>query len=185
MFGGGEHRVFDVAASEGKLLHLRSLGRNCLAVLESELESVPAGGLLYIDLRGVEFLDYSFSDTAFGTVISRAARGDYGDRRAILLDEDRDLLENIEMSLRERDVNAFRVERVGGEPHLLGRLEEHLVETLEAIRTLGPITTADLARRLGINQTACNNRTSNLHERGLVNRRKEASGRRYFYEGIV
>lgn len=179
------HRVFDVAAAEGKLLHSRKPGKNFLAVLESEVETVSSGGVLYMDLRGVEFLDYSFADAAFGAVISRASHGDYGDRHVVILDGERDLLENIEMSLGARDQNAFRVEEVGGEPHLVGGLEGHLLETLEAVRAMGPITTADLAKRLGVNHTACNNRASNLHERGLISRRKETGGRRYVYERIV
>lgn len=179
------HRVFDVSASEGKLLHSRTPGRAFLAALEREIEAVSSGGVLYLDLRGVEFLDYSFSDAAFGALISRAAHGDYGNRHVVILDENRDLLENIEMSLGARDVNVFRVEEVGGETNLMGKLEEHLIETLEAVRSLGPITTADLAKMLELNHTACNNRASNLHERGLIGRRKETGGRRYVYERIV
>lgn len=182
----GDHRIFDVAASGGKLLHSRTPGREFLRdILEAEVEAVPAGGVLYVDLRGVEMLDYSFSDAAFGALIENTAHGDYGDRSVILLDEERDLLENIEMSLGAREQNVFRVGEVGGEPHLVGKLEGHLIETLEAVRKFGPITTADLAKRLGVNHTACNNRASNLHTLGLISRRKETGGRRYVYEGII
>ncbi|MGI8649813.1 MAG: MarR family transcriptional regulator [Rubrobacter sp.] len=185
MAEGQKPVVFDVAAGEGKLLHSRRPGQAFLAVLEREIESVPSGGVLYLDLRGVEMMDYSFADAGFGALISRAARGDYGKRHVVLVENGRDLLEGIEMSLWVREQNVFRVEEVGGEAHLVGKLEEHLVETLEAVRNLGPITTADLAKRLGVNHTACNNRASNLHDRGLISRRKETGGRRYVYERII
>ncbi|MBN4669461.1 hypothetical protein HUS74_28225, partial [Pandoraea nosoerga] len=46
-------------------------------------------------------------------------------------------------------------------------------------------TTAELAKRLGLNHTACNNRATNLFKLGLVSRRPGASGRQYVYERIA
>ena len=52
----------------------------------------------YVDTRGVELMDYSFADEALGILASRSASGEYGDRHLVLVEEDRDLLENVEAS---------------------------------------------------------------------------------------
>jgi predicted transcriptional regulator len=52
----------------------------------------------------------------------------------------------------------------------------------------GSITNADLAARLGLNHTACNNRATRLLKLGLIHRSKNTAapgGRQYSYEGIA
>ena len=97
-------RVFEVAGGDfgGKLMVTRSTGRAVREALEEALVALPKGGVLYVDTRGVELMDYSFADEALGILASRAASGEYGDRHLVLLEEDRDLLENVEASLRQR-----------------------------------------------------------------------------------
>lgn len=163
----------------------RGTGRDVRQALVDALAGLPKGGVLYVDTRSLEFVDYSFADEAFGVLVSRVAGREYGERHLVLVESDRDLLENVEASLRQRNLAMLRVPEVGGEPAVVGILEGHLLETLEAVREVGPITTADLASRLEVNHTACNNRATNLFERGLIARRKESGGRRYFYERIV
>lgn len=181
------HRVFEVSGGEfgGKLMFTREFGRTVRGALVEALTGLPKGGVLYIDTRGVEIMDYSFADEAIGTLISRVAGGEYGERHLVLVEGERDLLENIEASLRQRNLAMIRIAAPGGEPIIIGTLEDHLLETLEAVRKAGPITTADLAARLGLAHTACNNRATNLAQRGLIARRKEAGGKRYVYERIV
>jgi hypothetical protein len=180
-------RVFEISGGDfgGKLMVTRGTGRVVRQALADAVEELPKGGVLYVDTRSLEFVDYSFADEALGILVSRVAGGEYGDRHLVLVESDRDLLENIEASLRQRDLAMIRVPEVGGEPVVIGTLEDHLLETLETVRKVGPITTADLAARLGVNHTACNNRATNLVERGLIARRKETGGRRYVYERIV
>lgn len=181
-------RVFEVGGEDlngGKLMVTRGTGRTVRGALVEALSALPKGGVLYVDTRNVEMMDYSFADEALGILVSRVAGGEYGERHIVLVESDRDLLENVEASLRQRNLAMIRVPEVGGEPAVVGTLEGHLLETLEAVREVGPITTADLAARLGVNHTACNNRATNLVERGLIARRKETGGRRYVYERIV
>lgn len=181
------HRVFEVSGGDfgGKLMVTRGTGREVRQALVDAILELPKGGVLYVDTRSLEFVDYSFADEAIGILVSRVAGGEYGERHIVLVESDRDLLENIEASLRQRNLAMIRVSEVGGEPVIVGTLEGHLLETLEAVREVGPITTADLAARLGVNHTACNNRATNLVERGLIARRKESGGRRYLYEAVV
>lgn len=184
------HRIFEVAGGDfgGKLMVTRSTGRAVREALEETLTTLPKGGTLYVDTRGVELMDYSFADEALGILASRAASGEYGDRHLVLVEEDRDLLENVEASLRQRSLAMIRVDEVGGEPGIVGEVPEHLVATLQAIYDAGSITNAALAAKLGLNHTACNNRATRLAKLGLIHRRTETAapgGRQYSYERVV
>lgn len=190
MFEERAHGLFEVASGDfgGKLMVTRRTGRSVREALEEELVALPRGGTLYVDTRGVELMDYSFADEALGIMASRVASGEYGDRHLVLVEEDRDLLENVEASLRQRSLAMIRVEKIGGEPHIVGTVPDHLVETLQAIYDAGSITNAALAAKLGLNHTACNNRATRLAKLGLIHRRVETAapgGRQYTYERIV
>ena len=170
--------VYDVASGEagGKLMVTRGTGRRVREALAEALEELPSGGVLYVDTRGVELMDYSFADEALGILVSRVAAGEYGDRRVVLVEEDRELLENIEASLRQRGLAMVRVDEPGAAPRIVGEVSD-----------AGSITNADLAARLGLNHTACNNRATNLLKLGLIHRRKNTAapgGRQYSYEGV-
>lgn len=186
----GERGVYDVASGEagGKLMVTRGTGRRVREALAGALEELPSGGVLYVDTRGVELMDYSFADEALGILVSRVAAGEYGDRRVVLVEEDRELLENIEASLRQRDLAMIRVDEPGAAPQIVGDVPEHLLETLRAIYNSGSITNANLAAKLGLNHTACNNRATRLLKLGLIQRHKNTAapgGRQYSYEGIA
>ena len=183
-------QVFEVAGGDfgGKLMVTRSTGRVVREALEEALAALPKGGVLYVDTRGVELMDYSFADEALGILASRVASGEYGDRHLVLIEGDRDLLENVEASLRQRSLAIIRVEKVGGEPSIVGQVPDHLLETLQAIYDAGSITNAALAARLGLNHTACNNRATRLAKLGLIHRKIETAapgGRQYTYERVV
>ena len=185
--------VYDVASggAGGKLMVTRGTGRRVREALAEALEELPLGGVLYVDTRGVELMDYSFADEALGILVSRVAAGEYGDRHVALVEEDRELLENVEASLRQRDLAMIRVDEPGAPPQppqIVGEVPEHLLETLRVIYDAGSITNADLATKLGLNHTACNNRATRLLKLGLIHRRKNTAapgGRQYSYEGIA
>jgi hypothetical protein len=106
----------------------------------------------------------------------------------VLVEEDRELLENVEASLRQRGLAMVRVDEPGDAPEIVGEVPDHLVETLHAIYVAGSITNADLAAKLGLNHTACNNRATRLARLGLIHRRIESAapgGRQYTYERVV
>ena len=182
--------IYDVASSEigDKLMVTRGTGRRVREVLAEVLEGLPPGGILYVDTRGIDLMDYSFADEALGILVSRVAAGEYGERHVVLVEEDRELLENVEASLRQRALAMIRVSEVGESPEIVGEVPEHLVETLQAIYNAGSITNADLAAKLGLNHTACNNRAMRLFKLGLIHRHKNSAapgGRQYSYEGIA
>ena len=184
--------VYDVASGEagGKLMVTRGTGLRVREALGEALEALPAGGVLYVDTRGVELMDYSFADEALGILASRIAGGEYGDRHAVLVEESRELLENIEASLRQRGLAMIRVDEPGAAPQIVGEVPEHLLETLRVIYDAGSITNADLAARLGLNQSGgrVDVKPARLFKLGLIYRHKNTAapgGRQYSYEGIA
>lgn len=183
-------RTFEVAGGDfgGKLMVTRRTGRAVREALEEAFAELPKGGVLYVDTRGVELMDYSFADESLGILASRMASGEYGDRHLVLVEEDRDMLENVEASLVQRSLAMIRVDEIGAEPAIVGRVPDHLVDTLQAIYDAGSITNAALAARLGLNHTACNNRATRLSKLGLIHRKTETAapgGRQYTYERIA
>ena len=106
------HQVFEVAGGDfgSKLMVTRRTGRAVREALEGE---------------------------ALGILVSRSASGEYGDRHLVLVEEDRDLLENVEASLRQRSLAMIRVDEIGAEPGIVGKVPDHLVETLQAIYDAG------------------------------------------------
>lgn len=184
-----EHRVFDLAGGDGsaggRFMVTRRAGRSVRESIEAGVSGLPKGGVLYVDTRGVELMDYSFADEALGILVSRVAGREYGERHVVLVEEDRDLLENVEASLKARSLAMIRVGEVGGEPTVIGKIKDHLLETLEVVQKAGSITTAQLAAKLGIEHTACNNRASNLAKLGLIARKTGSGSRQYVYERIA
>jgi hypothetical protein len=184
--------VYEVSSSEagGKLMVTRRAGRQVRGALAEILESLPKGGVLYVDTRDVDLMDYSFADEALGILASRMAGGEYGERHLVLVEEERDLLENVEASMRQRGLAVIRVDspETLEAPGVVGEVPEHLLETLQAIQEVGSITNADLAKKLGLNHTACNNRGTKLAKLGLIHRRMQTAapgGRQYTYERVA
>src|SRR5919202_3575323 len=106
--------IYDVAASEigDKLMVTRGTGRRVRESLAGVLEELPPSGILYVDTRGVDLMDYSFADEALGILVSRVAAGGDGGRHVVLVGEDRGVLENVEASLRQKALAMIRVDEV-------------------------------------------------------------------------
>lgn len=196
----------------GPYLAMRPLGRQVQDALDATLRALPPGGVLAIDFDGVEMMDYSFADEALGTIYSRMGGKEYPDRYMVLLVKDdpvsQALLENVEVALAQRDAAAIAVpseelselvkaleaerqESKGGDKvawRVIGKLPDHLVETLGAVMNQGQATVRDIVDALQLDSvTACNNRIARLHQLRLV-RRKAAivpeGGRLYCYSGV-
>lgn len=201
----------------GPYLAMRPLGRQVQDSLDAALRALPPGGVLAIDFDGVEMMDYSFADEALGTIYSRMSSKEYPDRYMVLLVKDdavsQALLENVEVALAQRDAAAIAVpnEELGelikaleidrdkavksGQGanstvawRVIGKLPDHLIETLGAVMDQGQATVRDIVDALQLDSvTACNNRIARLHQLRLV-RRKAAivpeGGRLYCYSGV-
>src|SRR5215204_4093805 len=92
--------VYDVASGDvggagGKLMVTRGTGRRVREALVEALEDLPAGGVLYVDTRGVELMDYSFADEALGILGSLVVAWDCGHRHVLFVPARRSLLHRL------------------------------------------------------------------------------------------
>src|ERR671916_1370850 len=99
--------VYDVASGDaggagGRLMVTRGTGRRVREALVEVLEELPSGGVLYVDTRGVELMDYSFADEALGILASRVAAGGDGGPRVGLGEGGRGVLGKLEGPFWER-----------------------------------------------------------------------------------
>ncbi len=194
----------------GPYLAMRPLGRQVQESLDGSLRDLAPGGVLALDFDGVEMMDYSFADEAIGTIFSRMSTKEYPDRYMVLLVKNdaiaQALLENVEVALAQREAAAIVVpvddlgelRRTLADPYadgearinwrVIGKLPDHLIETLDAVMKRGTATVRDVVDALSLESvTACNNRIARLHQLRLV-RRKAAivpeGGRLYCYSGV-
>lgn len=195
----------------GAHLAMRPSGRRVQEALDAALRKLPPGGVLLLDFDGVEMMDYSFADEAFGTLYSRMAAKEYPDRHLVIAAREGELgealLENIEVALSRREVAALvlshhkqaeieallnrtgKDERTPAAWRIIGTLPQHLIETLGEVMSKGCVTVRELATALNLDSaTACNNRIARLYQMHLV--RREATivpegGRQYCYSAVV
>jgi hypothetical protein len=197
----------------GAHLAMRPHGKRVQEAIDVSLRKLPPGGVLLLDFEGVEMMDYSFADEAFGTLYSRMAAKEYPDRHLVIATRADELgealLENIEVALSRREVAALvlpldkkaRLENLldravkmeeGHVPaawRIIGTLPQHLIDTLGEVMLKGCVTVRELAASLNLDSaTACNNRIARLYQMHLV--RREATivpegGRQYCYSAVV
>lgn len=207
-----ENVVMQSLGQFGNQLAMRPHGRKVQEELDALLRQLSAGGVLVVNFDGVEMMDYSFADEAFGTLYSRMAAKEYADRYLVLAVRDDELsealMENIEVALNRREVAALvlpqsmLVEADAAPPppkagpgpatpqwRVIGRLPEHLIETLAAVMDKQQVTVRDLVEALNLDSaTACNNRIAKLYQLHLVRRKATIvpeGGRQYSYSSVV
>lgn len=196
----------------GKHLAMRPHGRKVQEALDAALRKLPPGGVLVVDFSGVEMMDYSFADEALGTLYSRMSAREYPDRYLVLAVGDDEmseaLMENIEVALSRREVAALVLpvtenvaevlptddasrDGAAARPpwRIVGKLPDHLIDTLRAVMEKDQATVRDLVEALGLDSaTACNNRISRLYQMHLVRRTTAIvpeGGRQYCYSAII
>lgn len=152
----------------------RELGEKERVLLEQEVTKVEPGEVVGIDVRRVEFLNYTFADECFGKLLDRMRTGDLGDRFAVLVADEAKLeeeLKDVSLALSARKLAMLRTDDPSHaeEWHVIGDLPKSLEDTLKAVKSGD--TNEVLAERLGINLTTCNNRTDKLVKLRLLRRK--------------
>ncbi len=157
-------------------LATREDGQEELARLGEALEGVRPGGVVGVDVSGVEFINYSFSDECFGNLAGRLQSGEHPERFVVLVAPKKDMenrLQDIEVALKNRKLAMIWAEdEDASEYDVVGELSEALRETLKAVE---PGDTNDvLAEKLAIKSTACINRTDKLTKMRLLRKKLHA-----------
>lgn len=163
-------------AFSSKILYDGTQGEEHLREISRFISSQPDGAVAAFDLRDLEYIGYSYAKPTIRTPLRRQNVGEYGDRRIILLAEERDeFLEGIEAALKEEDM-AVLVADSAEDPldsiEPLGHIKDHLLETFHDVKEAGPATTAQVSSRLDQSLQNANNRLRSLDDLGLIRREK-------------
>lgn len=172
-------------------LATREDGQAELACLENALETAALGEVVGVDVSGVKFINYSFSDACFGTLCGRLHAGEHSDRFVVLVAPREDFenrLQDISVALKNRKL-AMLCLADPGDPstqEVVGELSESLKETLRAVEPGD--TNEALAERLNIKLTTCINRTDKLSRMRLLRkseRARESGYRQYEFSPVL
>lgn len=163
-------------------LATRQAGAKERALLEHELEKAEPGDVVGVDVRHVQFINYTFSDECFGKLIDGLRFGHHPERFVLLIATPEDLeekLKDVAVALASRKLAMLWLPdpQDPDEQGIVGDVPKYLQDTLRSVK---PGDTNDtLAKRLGINLTTCNNRTDKLVKLRLLRRKLHEGGLGY------
>ncbi len=168
--------TFPQYLSPKKPLATREDGQDQLTQLGEILKQTPLGGVVGIDVGGVKFINYSFSDECFGNLCGRLQSGEYPERFVVLIapaEHMENRLQDISIALKHRKLAMlWAMDEDISEYDFVGELSEALKETLKAVEPGD--TNEVLAKKLGIKPTACVNRTDKLTKMRLLRKKLHA-----------
>ncbi len=174
----------DIGLTSSRLFLTRPNGEKAYEVLKKRLLEVPDGEALVLVFPATQLVDGSFADETVVQLGLEILSGDFGERCMLLEGLTRDSIKNINavISLRKHKLPLLSFERTG-EWQVLGRLEEHLLETLKLVAEHGHLTAAELMPILSLAVNTASTRLKRLHNLRLVRREYEVSerGLQYIY----
>lgn len=132
----------------------------------------PLGTVLVLDLSGKRFSPASLRELVV-PLGQRLRGGMYGDLRLVLVTDDLATREFLELLARRYELPLFAATSIDDVDHAdpLGELTASEARTLNEIADAGwQVTVSGLARLVGIEPTAANNRLVNLERKGYVYR---------------
>lgn len=169
---------------EGGNFLTRDMGEKAYELINEQLRATPEGQPLVLVFPQAQLVDSSFADESAVRLGEEILKGEYGERCVLLEGLTQDSVTNFRgvLSLRGIKLPLLAVE-VTGEWHVLGNLEENLVETLELVHLQQGLTASELVSRLGLAVNTASTRLKRLHNLHLVRRESEVSerGLQYLY----
>jgi hypothetical protein len=173
---------------EGKEPHLwgQERAREIRPEIEAELDRVPPGSALRLDLSPIKVMDSSFAVELFGRLYSSMAAA-YPERALVLVKATGYVKENLDSAFKGRGLLGLTVDGPRSW-NLVGKTSETDRETLEALHQRKHATAPELAAALGIGLTTCNQRLKKLSEAGVIVRTRMSApsgGDQFLYKWPV
>jgi hypothetical protein len=173
---------FPIQLEADEPLATRQAGAKERALLERELEKAEPGDIVGVDVRHVQFINYTFSDECFGKLIDGLRLGHHPERFVLLLATPEGLeekLKDVAVALAGRKLAMVWLAdpQDTDDQGIVGDLPKYLEDTLRSVKPGD--TNHTLAERLGINLTTCNNRTDKLVKLRLLRRKLHEGGLGY------
>jgi len=192
-------RLADIAreiTSFPSLLATRLTGKRFWEELQKCLREPDADTVITLSFAGVDVMDASFADEVFGTLAARRARKDVTFNPVMLVDANETCIENLKMALetradrespeRERLRNCVLPMLKGDEITLIGKFEDHVLQSFELLSKQKTMTARDLADLLKLNLNAASTRLKTLPDLGLAHRIeiRDAQGKQFVYHSL-
>jgi DNA-binding transcriptional ArsR family regulator len=173
-----------IGLTNSRLFLTRPKGEKAYKILKKRLLEVTDSNALVLAFPATQLVDGSFADETVVQLGLEILRGDFGERCLLLEGLTRDSIKNINavISLRKHKLPLLAVEH-SGEWQILGRLEEHLLDTLKLVAKHGRLTATELMSILDLAVNTASTRLKRLHNLHLVHREFEITerGLQYHY----
>lgn len=178
------------------LLATRLAGKRFWEQLQKCLREPDADTVITLSFTGVDVMDASFADEVFGTLAARRARKDITFGPIILAEANETCVENLKMALetradrespeRERLRNCVLPMLNGDEMTLIGKYEDHVLQSFELLSKHKTLTARDLSDVLKLNLNAASTRLKTLADLGLARRIeiRDAQGKQFVYHRL-
>lgn len=160
-------------AKFGKRLGTRLEGEKAHTEIFSELEKLPEGGVLILDLEGVEVLSGSFADEAIGKVLERLRKGELPGRYLILRTGNLEVLEDLEAKLIARRLGVLVEHKTEKGWKVIGCLPQHLFRFFQYVLAHPGVTSKDAAQDLGVSLKTASLCLKRLSELRLLRAERE------------
>lgn len=174
----------EIGLTSSRLFLTRPNGEKAYEVLKKRLLEVTDGDALVLVFPAKQLVDGSFADETVVQLGLEILTGDFGERCLLLEGLTRDSVKNVNavISLRKHKLPLLSADG-SGEWQVLGRLEEHLLDTLRLVAERGHLTATELMPILGLAVNTASTRLKRLHNLHLVRREYEVSerGLQYIY----
>ncbi len=142
-------RTFSLAKF-GRRLGTRLEGKKAREEIFSQLAAVPEGGVLVLDLEGVEVLSGSFADEAICKVLERLRKGELPHRYLILRAGNFEVLEDLEAKLMARRLGLVVQHKEEKGWKVIGFIPQHLLRVFVYAMKRPATTSKETAADLGV-----------------------------------
>ena len=169
----------------GSQLWTRVMAAEPRKELNDLLNSVGPGGVVIVDLEGVEAFDFSFANEFFGKTVLSLSK-EHPERFLVVENLTEYTRENLEETM--EGLKTAILERRNGNLGVLGKVHPAYQETFGLIAgTQEAVTAGHVSEKMQINTTAANERLAKLAAMGLIRREKgtSESGRELFLYSTI
>lgn len=178
------------------LLATRLAGKRFWEQLQTRLREPDTDAVIVLSFASVEVMDASFADEVFGTLAALRARKDVSFSPVLLMDANETCIENLKMALetradrespdRERLRNCVLPMLKGDEMTLIGKFEDHVLQSFELLSKHKTLTARDLSDVLKLNLNAASTRLKTLADLGLARRIeiRDTQGKQFIYHTL-
>jgi Predicted transcriptional regulator len=137
------------------------------------LKQIPENSCLFLDFKGVKFIDLSGADEIVAILASRIKSKEFGRRYVCLINTTEQHIYNIDKALKDKKLSVVVYEK--GTFYPIGDINTYLRGTFDFVSKRKRATAREMADELGIPINTASTRLLNLFNEGLVIREEDVT----------